>query len=64
MNRGRSPTSGGDLPKRDLITVNLDHRQIGVGGDNAWGAPVNDPYLIPADRVYTWSFTLTPVPAE
>ena len=57
-------THNRDLPKRDLITVNLDHRQIGVGGDNAWGAPVNDPYLIPADRVYTWSFTLTPVPAE
>ena len=57
-------THNRDLPKRDFITVNIDHRQIGVGGDNAWGAPVNDPYLIASDRAYTWSFTLTPVAGE
>jgi beta-galactosidase len=48
-----------ELPKRDFITVNLDHRQMGVGGDNSWGLPVNDPYRIKADRVYTWSFVLS-----
>ncbi len=51
-----------ELPERDFITVNLDHLQMGVGGDNSWGLPVHDePYRIKADRVYRWSFTLSPV---
>jgi beta-galactosidase len=49
-----------ELPQRDFITVNLDHLQMGVGGDNSWGLPVNGPYRIKADRVYRWSFTLSP----
>jgi beta-galactosidase len=49
-----------ELPERDFITVNLDHLQMGVGGDNSWGLPVNDPYRIKADRVHRWSFTLSP----
>lgn len=50
-----------ELPERDFLTVNIDHLQMGVGGDNSWGLPVNDPYLIKADKVYRWSFTLSPV---
>lgn len=49
------------LPRRDFITVNLDHLQMGVGGDNSWGLPVNDPYRIWPDRIYEWSFTLSPL---
>lgn len=49
-----------ELPERDFITVNLDHLQMGVGGDNSWGLPVNEPYRIKADRVYRWGFTLSP----
>jgi beta-galactosidase len=48
------------LPRRDFITVNLDHRQMGVGGDNSWGLPVNDPYRIWPDKIYEWSFTVSP----
>ena len=50
-----------ELPERDFITVNLDHLQMGVGGDNSWGLPVNEPYRIKPDKVYQWSFVLTPV---
>ncbi|TWU38359.1 glycoside hydrolase family 2 TIM barrel-domain containing protein [Novipirellula artificiosorum] len=50
-----------ELPERDFITVNLDHLQMGVGGDNSWGLPVNEPYRIKTDRSYQWSFTLVPV---
>lgn len=53
-----------DLPVRDFITVNLDHLQMGVGGDNSWGLPVNDPYRIKPDRSYDWNFTLTPTSAS
>jgi beta-galactosidase len=49
-----------DLPQRDSITVNLDHLQMGVGGDNSWGLPVNEPYRIKADRIYRWTFVLSP----
>lgn len=49
-----------ELPRRDFITVNLDHLQMGVGGDNSWGLPVNTPYRIKPDRTYSWSFRLSP----
>jgi beta-galactosidase len=50
-----------ELPGRDFITVNLDHLQMGVGGDNSWGLPVNEPYRIKPDKVCRWSFTVSPV---
>jgi beta-galactosidase len=50
-----------ELPQRDFVTINLDHRQMGVGGDNSWGLPVNEPYRLKADRMYRWEFTLSPV---
>ncbi len=53
-----------ELPRRDFVTVNLDHLQMGVGGDNSWGLPVNDSYRIKADRVYSWSFVLVPLSSQ
>ncbi len=50
-----------ELPKKDLITVNLDHLQMGVGGDNSWGLPVNEPYRIKANQNYRWAFRIDPV---
>lgn len=35
-----------ELVKDSLITVNIDYAQMGVGGDNSWGLPVNDSYLL------------------
>ncbi len=49
-----------ELPTRDFITVNLDHLQMGVGGDNSWGLPVNVPYLVKPDRSYRWAFSFSP----
>jgi beta-galactosidase len=51
------------LPMRDTITVNLDHIQMGIGGDNSWGLPVNEPYRIRTSGTRNWSFVLRPVPA-
>lgn len=51
-----------ELPTRDLITVNLDHLQMGVGGDNSWGLPVNEPYRIKAEGAYRWALTISPLP--
>jgi beta-galactosidase len=47
-----------DLPKSDVITLHLDHRQMGVGGTNSWGAEALPRYRIPA-QPQRWSFLLT-----
>ena len=42
-----------DVPTRDLINVNVDDSQMGVGGDNSWGLMPHQKYQItPADRSY------------
>ncbi|MEJ2704075.1 MAG: glycoside hydrolase family 2 TIM barrel-domain containing protein [Sedimentisphaerales bacterium] len=48
-----------ELPRRDTITVNLDYKQMGVGGDDSWGARTHPEYTLPA-KTYHYSFRLTP----
>lgn len=48
-----------DVVRRDRITVNLDYRQMGVGGDTSWGARTHPEYTLPA-RPYTFRFRLRP----
>jgi len=49
-----------EIPASDVMTVNLDLVQMGVGGRNSWGAWTDDPYLLPADRVYKYQYRLRP----
>jgi len=49
-----------DIVKRDLVNVNIDYKQSGVGGDNSWGAQAWDKYQLKA-KDYNYSFTLTPI---
>lgn len=49
------------LPRRDQITVNVDHQLHGVGGDNSWGARTHEQYTLPGDRPYAYQFTISPV---
>lgn len=48
-----------ELPHRDAITLNLDLKQQGVGGDDSWGAWPHEPFLIPCQE-YSYSFRLRP----
>jgi len=50
-----------ELPVRDFITVNIDHLQQGVGGDDSWSSEAlpHEEYRIPAKN-YSYSFTLRP----
>lgn len=50
---------GAELPMRNLVTVNIDHKQMGVGGDTSWGRLVHPQYAIPAKNM-NYSFTLVP----
>ena len=48
------------IKPRDLLNLNIDYRQMGVGGDNSWGAKPHNQYLIwPKD--YTYSFIIQPI---
>ncbi len=48
-----------ELPRRDAITWNLDGAQMGVAGDDSWGAQPHPQYTLPAvPRSY--SFILRP----
>ncbi|MBB1405194.1 DUF4981 domain-containing protein [Pseudoalteromonas sp. SG44-5] len=53
---------GAEVPMRDLVTVNIDHKQMGVGGDTSWGRLVHAQYTIPAQS-YQYGFTLVPFSA-
>ena len=49
-----------DIVKRDLVNVNVDFKQSGVGGDNSWGATAWKQYQLKA-KDYRYSFTLSPI---
>lgn len=49
-----------DIIPKDMVTWNIDLKQMGVGGDTSWGAYPHQQYLIPAEKM-TFSFKLYPV---
>lgn len=49
-----------ELPQRDFLTINLDYKQRGVGGDDSWGAPIHKEYLLHKGTAYTYKFRLCP----
>jgi beta-galactosidase len=49
-----------DVKPRDLVCLNIDYGQMGVGGDDSWGAPVHNQYRLLNDK-YEYSFKLIPV---
>jgi beta-galactosidase len=50
-------THTNELPRRETITLNLDHRQTGVGGDDGWGARPHAEYTLDA-RPYEYRYRL------
>ena len=51
---------GGSILKKDMVWLNIDHKQMGVGGDNTWGAQVHPEYTI-TPQEWKYSFTLSPL---
>ncbi len=58
QSRGTMHTT--DLKERDFVFLNLDYRQMGVGGDDSWGARPHPQYSLPAQE-YSYKFRLKPV---
>jgi beta-galactosidase len=49
-----------EIPERDFNTVNIDYKQMGVGGDNSWGYKTHEEYTLPAGE-YSYSFVIQPL---
>ncbi len=49
-----------DVHKRNEIYVNIDLLQMGVGGNNSWGAHTMEKYKL-MDKKYKYSFLISPV---
>lgn len=49
-----------DITPRDFISLNIDYKQTGVGGDNSWGAKTWKKYMIKPNS-YSYSFILRPI---
>jgi beta-galactosidase len=49
-----------NIKPRDLVNLNIDLNQMGVGGDNSWGAYTHPQYRLLADK-YEYSFRIRPI---
>ncbi|MNP46220.1 Beta-galactosidase [compost metagenome] len=50
-----------ELPQVHYTVVTVAGRQMGVGGDDSWGAPVHPEYRTPADQPLEYEFLLSSV---
>ncbi|MFO7754358.1 MAG: hypothetical protein R6V34_00085, partial [Bacteroidales bacterium] len=57
---GELNTHTTDINPRELVAVNIDYGQMGVGGDNSWGARPHPQYRLEADS-YSYSFVMRAV---
>lgn len=56
----RVPEHNFDLPMKNFVEVNVDYKQMGVGGDNSWGYTPHEPYRL-LDSKYEYQFSIIPV---
>ncbi len=52
-----------DVKPRELVNLNVDLGQMGVGGDNSWGAEIHPQYRL-LDRKYEYTFRMRPIVRE
>ncbi|MCU0460960.1 MAG: DUF4981 domain-containing protein [Bacteroidales bacterium] len=52
-----------DVKPRELVNLNVDLAQMGVGGDDSWGARIHPQYRL-MDRKYEYSFRIRPIVKE
>jgi beta-galactosidase len=49
-----------EVPRRQNVYLNLDWRQMGVGGDDSWGARTHREFTIPGGQRCAYRFCLRP----
>ena len=45
------------LPESDKVVLRVNYKQMGVGGDDSWGARTHPEFTLYANRTYAYSFT-------
>lgn len=50
-----------ELPKSSYTYVTISMKQMGVGGDDSWGAPVLEEFCIPSNKNYEYSFSIVSI---
>lgn len=58
--KGEPNRHGTDVKPGEEVTLNIDLKQMGVGGDNSWRAKPLDKYRIFPDQTFRYGFTLKP----
>ena len=53
-----------EVPSRDFITVNVDYKQMGLGGDDSWGARTHPEYTLVGNKTYQYSFRIKGITAK
>ena len=48
------------MERSDFIYLNLDHKQLGVGGNNSWGATALEKYQLKAHE-QEFGYRITPI---
>lgn len=48
-----------ELPPVHYTVVTVAGKQMGVGGDDSWGAPVHEEYRIPSDGIIEYEFVIS-----
>jgi len=49
-----------DLKPKDFITLNIDYRQMGIGGDDSWGGHTHEQYKLLL-KSYEFQFMIKPI---
>ena len=53
-----------EIPERDLVTLNIDHTQKGIGGDIPAGGTPHQEYLLKKGQTFNYSFEISPLSME
>jgi beta-galactosidase len=52
-----------DIQKRNAVYLNIDYKQMGVYGDNSWGARTHAQYSLPAAE-YNYNFKMNAISVD
>ncbi len=47
------------LPESNKTVLSINYRQMGVGGDDSWGAKTHEKYTLYADKTYEFTYTIS-----
>lgn len=52
------------LPESSKVVLRINYKQMGVGGDDSWGAKTHPEFTLYANRPYEYSFSIKGIAAE